>query len=67
MLIKVSNDIKIYNPSEKVINYCKSNLEIDNPDFIVAQKLGRHIGNMPRIMKLYVIQQSVADHRPFSL
>lgn len=54
MLIKVSNDIKIYNPSEEVINYCKSNLEMNNPDFIVAQKLGRHVGNMPRIMKLYV-------------
>lgn len=54
MLVKVSNDIKVYNPSEEVIKYCKDNLEIDNPDFIVAQKVGRYTGNMPRTMKLYV-------------
>lgn len=54
MKITIANDIKIENPNNAIIEYCKNKLTIDNPDFIVAQKVGRYTGNMPRKMKLYV-------------
>ena len=54
MKIIISNDIKIKNPSNAIIDYCKNKLTIDNPDFIIAQKVGRYTGNMAKKMKLYV-------------
>ena len=54
MKIIVANDLRIQNPNEAVLNYCKSKLTIDNPDFINAERVGRYTGNIERKLKLYV-------------
>lgn len=54
MKVIIANDLKVINPNQAVIDYCNNKLIIDNPDFIVAEKVGRYTGNIPRKMKLYV-------------
>lgn len=54
MNIVISNDIKIEEPNESIIEYCKNKLTLDNPDYIIAQKLGRYLGNIEKQIKLYV-------------
>lgn len=51
----IANDIKITNPSSDIITYCNDVLTIDNPDYLTAKKVGRYTGNIPKKMKLYVV------------
>lgn len=54
MKLIIGKDIVIQNPSRAIIDYCKNNLEIDNPDFIIADRLGRYVGKMEKKLTLYV-------------
>lgn len=54
MKLTIGKDIKIENPNKAIIDYCKRELEIDNPDFIIANKLGRYVGKMEKKLTLYV-------------
>lgn len=53
MVIKVSNNITIENPTEAVLEYCNTHLTIDNPTYLIAQKLGKYSNNIPKHTKLY--------------
>ncbi len=53
MNVEVDNVIRIKNPSEDVINYCKTNLQITNPQFEQNQRLGFPTYNIPRILYWY--------------
>lgn len=54
MKIVFKNDIEIYEPSKEIIDYCKSNLIIDNPDYLNAKRMGRYTGRLSKELKLYV-------------
>lgn len=54
MELIVKNDIEITNPTLRVLDYCENNLVVDNPDYIIANKLGRYVGRMERRLQLYV-------------
>lgn len=54
MKATIENDIKITNASDDIIRYCNNVLTIDNPDYIVAKKVGRYTGNIPLKMKMFV-------------
>lgn len=54
MKVIIENDIKITNASDDIIRYCNNVLTIDNPDYIVAKKVGRYTGNIPLKMKMFV-------------
>lgn len=54
MMIWISNDIKIENHNQAIIDYCEDKLTLDNPEFITAQRLGRYLGNIEKKIKLYV-------------
>lgn len=54
MKLTISNDIRIENPNEQILEYCDRKLTIDNPDFINAERLGRYTGNIERKIKLFV-------------
>lgn len=54
MKLIIANDLTIENPSQEVIDYCKTKLTIDNPTYLTAKKLGKYLGNIPPLMKLYI-------------
>ena len=54
MKLIIKNDIEIENPTPFVLNYCEQNLVVDNPDYIIANRLGRYVGKMEKQLRLFV-------------
>lgn len=53
MNVIVDNNICIHNPSKYVLDYCKSSLVLDNPEYYKKERLGRWTGNVPKQLHLY--------------
>ena len=53
MKIKVSNKIYIQDPSLSLIEWCHKNMVLDNPDYYMAEKMGRWTGNIEKYLYLY--------------
>ena len=53
MIITISNALEVSKPTREVIEYCKDNLVILNPDYISKERMGKWIGNTPRDLYLY--------------
>lgn len=53
MQVTISNNIKIQNPTDDIIKWCKQNLIIDNPDYIKKARMGFWLGNTPKTLSLY--------------
>jgi len=53
MKVVIDNNIRIENPIKEVIDYCKQNLEIDNPQFMQSQRLGFSTWRIPRRLYWY--------------
>lgn len=53
MKIIVSNKIKVQDYSQEMLDYCKNNLVLDNPEFYKKQAQGRWTGNTQRQFVLY--------------
>lgn len=53
MQVTISNNIKIQNPTTKIIAWCKENLTIDNPDYAKKVRMGFWTGNTPKKLYLY--------------
>lgn len=51
--IKVSNKIEITNPNSNIVEWCKENLILSNPEFQKKQRMGLWVGNTPRQIVLY--------------
>ena len=55
MQVTISNNIKIQNPTPEIIEWCKTNLTIDNPDYAKKIRMGFWVGNTPKYLHLYEI------------
>ena len=55
MQVTISNNIKIQNPTTEIIEWCKTNLKIDNPDYAKKVRMGFWVGNTPRYLHLYEV------------
>ena len=55
MQVTISNNIKIQNPTTEIIEWCKTNLTIDNPDYAKKVRMGFWVGNTPRYLHLYEV------------
>jgi superfamily II DNA or RNA helicase len=55
MQVTISNNIKIQNPSADIVEWCKTNLTIDNPDYAKKVRMGFWIGNTPKTISLYEV------------
>lgn len=55
MQVTVSNNIKIQNPTTELIEWCKTNLIIDNPDYAKKVRMGFWVGDTPKKLYLYEI------------
>lgn len=53
MKVTVGSQIRIENPTKEVIQYCKSELELTNPDYVKKSRMGFWTGNTPRTLVLY--------------
>ena len=53
MEIIISNIIEIINPTEEILNYCRKNLIIKNPEFSKKVQMGFFVGKTPRFIHLY--------------
>ena len=53
MKIKINEKIHIENPTPTIINYCKTNLVLDNPDYYKKERMGKWTGNTPKYIQLY--------------
>ena len=55
MQVVISNNIKIQYPTDELIEWCKTNLTIDNPDYAKKVRMGFWVGNTPKKLFLYEI------------
>ena len=53
MEITVGNKLKVSNPTDDMVRWCKRNLIIDNPDFHKKERMGKWTGNTPRYIFLF--------------
>lgn len=55
MLSKVGSDIRITDPSDELLKWCKGNLVLNNPDYQKKARMHLWLGNTPREITLYAI------------
>lgn len=53
MRVLVSNNLRIQDASHEVTEWCRTNLVLDNPDFVKKERLGKWTGNTPREIWLF--------------
>ena len=56
MLVTVSNNIRITNPSLEIITYCQNNLTLANPDYAKKVRMGFWVGKTPKQLHLYEVR-----------
>lgn len=58
MKITINSQIIISNPTKEIKEYCKQNLEIKNPEIQRKMAMGFWIGNTPKYIKMYSINDN---------
>ena len=53
MDIKISNEITINGSTQELVDWCRKELVIDNPDYAKKERMGLWVGNTPRTLSLY--------------
>ena len=53
MLVTVSNNIKITNPSLEILTWCQNNLKLPNPEYAKKFRMGFWTGSTPKNLYLY--------------
>lgn len=53
--VKISNNIRITDPSPEIIAWCQNNLKLANPDYAKKARMGFWVGNTPKDLYLYEI------------
>lgn len=53
MKVIIDNTLRILNPTKEILDYCKNELEIDNPQFAQNQRLGFSTYRIPRKLCWY--------------
>lgn len=53
MLICVSNILTVENPSLELLNWCKKNLTMPNPEYAKKARMNLWLGNTPKVLCLY--------------
>lgn len=53
MNITISNNIVVENPTTGLINWCKANLRLSNPEYAKKARMGFWVGDTPKRISLY--------------
>ena len=56
MIVTVSNNIVIENPSDDIKKWCETHLKLDNPDYAKKVRMGFWAGSTPKHLYLYEVQ-----------
>lgn len=52
-VVNVGAQIRVKNPTDAFMSYCRMYLEVDNPEYIKKQRMGKYLGKTPMRVKLY--------------
>lgn len=55
MIVTVSNNIRIKNPSKEIISWCQAHLKLPNPEYAKKVRMGFYTGNTPKFLCLYKV------------
>ena len=55
MKVTISNEITIQEPVKEIMEWCKRELVLSNPDYEKKERMGLWIGNTPKKLQLYKI------------
>ena len=55
MIVTVSNNIRIKNPSKEILSWCNQHLKLNNPDYAKKARMGFWIGNTSKFLYLYEV------------
>ncbi len=55
MIVTVSNNIKIKNPSTEIISWCQAHLKLSNPEYAKKARMGFYLGSTPKFLYLYEV------------
>ena len=55
MKLKISNEITITEPTQQIMEWCKRELVLPNPEYAKKERMGLWVGNTPRTLQLYKI------------
>lgn len=53
MTVIISNEITIIEPTQEIMEWCKRELVLPNPDYAKKERMGLWVGNTPRTLCLY--------------
>ncbi len=56
MQINVSNVLSVTDPSLDLVNWCKKNLVLTNPEYVKKARMGFWLGNTPKVLTLYEVR-----------
>ena len=55
MIVIISNNIKIINPSKEILLWCNQHLKLNNPEYANKVRMGFWVGNTPKHLYLYEV------------
>ena len=55
MVVTVSNNIRIKNPSAEILSWCSEHLKLNNPEYAKKVRMGFYVGNTPKFLYLYEV------------
>lgn len=55
MKVIISNEITITEPTQEIMDWCKRELVLPNPDYEKKERMGLWVGNTPRTLSLYKV------------
>ena len=55
MIVTVSNNIRIKNPSKEILSWCNQHLKLNNPEYAKKVRMGFWVGNTPKYLFLYEV------------
>ena len=58
MIITIDSQIKIHNPTKEIIDFCKKELVIPNPEIQKKKAMGFWTGNIEKNIKMYAINEN---------
>ena len=55
MIVTVSNNIRISNPSKEILSWCNQHLKLNNPEYAKKVRMGFYVDNTPKFLFLYEV------------
>lgn len=64
MVTYVGSTIRVVEPSEQLVQWCKDHLTLPNPDFYKKERMGLWVGKTPETISLWRLGRTEPSHLP---